>query len=365
MGQPDSRFRHGGAARPFIPVNCAVRLRRSPKANCSATSAVPSPGPLRAARSVCSVRQRRRRVSRRNRRNAADLQPKLLRVLQQAREVTPVGALRPVKIDVQVIAAMIRNLEKEVVDGRFREDLYYRLNMVELRVPALRQRPEDIPELIEFFSDASPAVTVARRGAPIARPCSGFANITGRAISGNWCKSSSNRTCWIVCRLCPSLSAARREQSLTLPFLNLERLRNESIRQALRVTRGHKGLRGQAVGRASQYADPPAKPLRGIADHSRGHGRGVRLCLGLNLGGPIESLVGWPLLGDDRDEQAGSGRFFRDGRIRGIVGQQSGDALLEQFQFAQDLILPRFDLADRIRGRLLFRSRHGRASWPG
>ena len=80
-----------------------------------------------------------------------ELQPKLLRVLQQ-REVTPVGAAHPVPIDVQIIAATNRDLEVEVAEGRFREDLYYRLNMVELRVPPLRDRVEDIPEFIEFFS---------------------------------------------------------------------------------------------------------------------------------------------------------------------------------------------------------------------
>src|SRR5207253_1974921 len=80
-----------------------------------------------------------------------ELQPKLLRVLQQ-REVTPVGASHPVPINVQVLAATNRDLESEVSAGRFREDLFYRLNMVELRVPPLRQRVDDIPELIEFFT---------------------------------------------------------------------------------------------------------------------------------------------------------------------------------------------------------------------
>ncbi|MES1148740.1 MAG: sigma-54 dependent transcriptional regulator, partial [Bradyrhizobium guangdongense] len=71
-----------------------------------------------------------------------ELQPKLLRALQEG-EVTPVGSSTPVKVNVQVIAATNRNLETEVAEGRFREDLYYRLNMVELQITALRKRMED------------------------------------------------------------------------------------------------------------------------------------------------------------------------------------------------------------------------------
>lgn len=78
------------------------------------------------------------------------LQVKLLRVLQES-EIRPVGDSRHTHIDVRVIAATSRNLEEEVKRNMFREDLYYRLNVLKITLPPLRQRPEDIPQLCRHF----------------------------------------------------------------------------------------------------------------------------------------------------------------------------------------------------------------------
>ena len=78
------------------------------------------------------------------------LQAKLLRALQE-REIDRVGGKNPVKVNVRIVATSNRNMEEAVSKGDFREDLFFRLNVMNLRLPALRDRPEDVPVLAEYF----------------------------------------------------------------------------------------------------------------------------------------------------------------------------------------------------------------------
>ncbi|MFC1609615.1 sigma 54-interacting transcriptional regulator [Myxococcota bacterium] len=79
-----------------------------------------------------------------------ELQPKLLRILE-TREVHPLGGDKGQPVDVRVVAATNRDITREVEEGRFREDLYFRLNVVTLEIPPLRARREDIPEMVRYF----------------------------------------------------------------------------------------------------------------------------------------------------------------------------------------------------------------------
>jgi two-component system, NtrC family, response regulator AtoC len=125
------------------------------------------------------------------------VQAKLLRVLQE-KELTRVGAARPTTVDVRIVAATNQDLEAMVEAGRFRQDLYYRLNVIPIRLPPLRERPGDLPLLMEHFlrvfaeryakelAPAPPEVLAAARAYPWPGNVRELRNVCERAVLMGW-----------------------------------------------------------------------------------------------------------------------------------------------------------------------------------
>lgn len=235
------------ASRPFIPVNCAAltpSLAESQlfghEKGAFTGAAGSSLGVFRAGHGGVVFLDEIGEMP-------LSLQPKLLRVLQQ-REVTPVGASKLVPVDVQVVAATNRNLEREVQEGRFREDLFYRLNMVELHVPPLRSRVEDIPEFLDFFS----RMFSRQYNRPLWRPdAATVERFCGYTWPGNVRQLSHviEQAYVLDCApQVPDAPVASAPRGDVLPHFNLSRLRDEAVRQALRSTRGHKGRAARLLG---------------------------------------------------------------------------------------------------------------------
>jgi DNA-binding NtrC family response regulator len=176
-----------------------------------------------------------------------ELQPKLLRVLQQ-HEVTPVGSSRPVNVDVQVVAATNRDLEVEVAEGRFREDLYYRLNMVEFHVPPLRNRVDDIPQFVEFFSRKFAARYQRAVWQPTRETMQQFCEYRW---PGNVRQLANviEQAYVLDCepRL-PERPTSRATAESSLPYMDLSKLRRAAVEQALRMTKGHKSRAARLLG---------------------------------------------------------------------------------------------------------------------
>ena len=138
------------ADKPFIPFNCAAVPREMLESQLfghrrgAFTSADrDNPGVIRTARGGTLFLDEIGELS-------LDLQPKLLRFLESG-EICPLGDTTPFTVNVRVIAATNSNLEQAVKDGRFREDLFYRLNIVRLQIPPLRERRDEIPALVHHF----------------------------------------------------------------------------------------------------------------------------------------------------------------------------------------------------------------------
>ena len=191
-----------------------------------------------------------------------ELQAKMLRLLQQ-REVMPVGSNEPVHVDVQVVAATNRDLEQEAEKGNFREDLYYRLNMIELRVPPLRERPDDIPEFITFFTQQFAQryrmpvwePTQEELDAFCAFPWPGNVRQLGHVIEQAYVLQITpelpmQRGGGQHAAASPAGSAAAVTAAADgrVPYLDLAKLRRQAIKQALQGTRGHKSKAAKLLG---------------------------------------------------------------------------------------------------------------------
>lgn len=197
------------------------------------------------------------------------LQAKLLRVLQE-KKLVRVGGTETISIDVRLIAATNRNLEQAIRDGSFREDLYYRLSVFPITVPPLRERPEDVPELVEHFLKA--------RGRSLEDIDE---KVLDQLVAYMW--PGNVRELENVIERAVILAGRDRIGLAHLPFLapaealslsarselNLEQLERESILRALRQTDGNKTEAARLLGitRRALYSRMERLGLREAPGH--------------------------------------------------------------------------------------------------
>jgi two-component system response regulator PilR (NtrC family)/two-component system response regulator HydG len=184
------------------------------------------------------------------------LQPKLLRVLQE-REVRPLGASRPERVDVRVIAATNLDIEARLKQGRFREDLYYRLNVIHVHLPPLRERTEDVLPLAEHF--------LARSASRAGKAVEGFREAVKKLLLG-WRWPGNVRELENVVERAVALAEGRMIEPADLPpamrerknqdrlaaalaqGLTLEELEREYIERVLEAEGGNKTRAAQRLG---------------------------------------------------------------------------------------------------------------------
>jgi DNA-binding NtrC family response regulator len=139
-----------GEDAPFVPINCAALPRDLIESELFGHVKGAFTGAVREKPGVFELAANGTLLLDELAEMALDLQPKLLRAIEE-QQVTRVGGTRPTPTPVRIIASTNRDLKREVEEGRFREDLYYRLRVVEIVLPALRDRREDIPPLVEHL----------------------------------------------------------------------------------------------------------------------------------------------------------------------------------------------------------------------
>ena len=160
-----------------------------------------------------------------------EAQTRLLRVLQEG-EYTTVGGRTPIKTDVRIIAATHRDLKTQIQQGLFREDLFYRLNVVPLRLPPLRERLEDIADLVRHFLRIAEKEGLPPKSYRDGGASSGSSAITGRATC------ASSRTSSAACRRSipqDIVTADIVENELAEPRRAADRRRGRAARRSVRV----------------------------------------------------------------------------------------------------------------------------------
>jgi transcriptional regulator with PAS, ATPase and Fis domain len=181
------------------------------------------------------------------------LQSKLLRAIENKR-ILPVGSTREIEVDIRLVAATNRDLKERVDNGQYREDLYYRLRVVEIVLPPLRERREDIPLLVRYFVDqiarennrAVKDVTPEAIGALLAYSWPGNIRELRNTLESIIVLSLKEQ---IELSDLPShISGAKPAQAVIKPGLTLADLEKEAIRRALEGTGGHRARTAETLG---------------------------------------------------------------------------------------------------------------------
>jgi two-component system response regulator FlrC len=236
------------ASGPFVAVNCAALPRELLEAELFGHVKGAFTGALRDRKGYFELADGGTLLLDEIGEMSPDLQSRLLRVMQD-RVIQPVGSEVPARVDVRVVAATNKNLREEVAAGRFREDLYYRLRVMPIRIPPLRERPGDVEPLALRFARA-----FAGPGAALTRGA--LALLTAHSWPGNVreLQNALQRAAILAggdpidARHLELEPALRPRESDAAPSRSLEEAERETIRRILAEKRGNRAEAARALG---------------------------------------------------------------------------------------------------------------------